>query len=96
MDDLSIREGGAGRASRRDRAADEAAQVGPQRSAFLHPNRRLPPPSAYGPSPRSQLFRSWFLGGFECSTHRRSDGRRLDLLYSTGHDAHPAADYAAL
>ena len=26
------------------------------------------------------VFKSFFLGGFECSNHRRSDGRRLDLL----------------
>jgi len=42
------------------------------------------------------LFNSFFLGGFECSTHRRADGRRLDLLTATGHDRWPAQDYAAL
>ena len=26
------------------------------------------------------------MGGFECSTHRRRDGRRLDLIAATGHD----------
>ena len=41
-------------------------------------------------------FRSFFLGGFECSTHRRRDGTRLDVLASTAHDAHAAADYAQL
>ena len=41
-------------------------------------------------------FRSFFLGGFECSTHRRRDGRRLDLLVSTGHDRLAAADYRLL
>ncbi|MBV9078675.1 MAG: beta-glucosidase [Methylobacteriaceae bacterium] len=44
----------------------------------------------------SDLFASFFLGGFECSSHRRRDGRRLDLLRSTGHDRYAAADYAAL
>ncbi|PTU73131.1 glycoside hydrolase family 1 protein [Pseudomonas mangrovi] len=45
---------------------------------------------------RPQLFSSFFLGGFECSTQRRADGRRLDLLDSTGHARWAAADYALL
>lgn len=42
------------------------------------------------------LFDSFFLGGFECSTHRRDDGRRLDLVDSTGHARRAGQDYAAL
>lgn len=42
------------------------------------------------------VFQSFFLGGFECSNHRRSDGRRLDLLAATGHDRWAAHDYAVL
>ena len=42
------------------------------------------------------MVRSFFLGGFECSTHVRRDGRRLDLVASTAHDVHAAADYAQL
>ncbi|HYH22461.1 MAG TPA: beta-glucosidase [Azospirillum sp.] len=42
------------------------------------------------------LFDSVFLGGFECSTHRRPDGRRLDLIAATGHDRAVAADYRCL
>jgi hypothetical protein len=42
------------------------------------------------------LFNSFFLAGFECSSHRRRDGRRLDLLAATGHDRHAAEDYRAL
>lgn len=41
-------------------------------------------------------FRSYVVGGFECSTHRRNDGRRLDLLASTRHDDLAAADYRQL
>lgn len=44
----------------------------------------------------SMLFRSFMQGGFECSTHRRSDGASHDLLVDTGHAAHPEEDYAAL
>ncbi|TQV39089.1 beta-glucosidase [Xanthomonas perforans] len=42
------------------------------------------------------LFESFFMAGFECSTHRRRDGRRLDLIAATGHDRWAAKDYAAL
>ena len=42
------------------------------------------------------LFKSFFLGGFECSTHRRRDGRRLDLIAGTRHDQYASNDYAAL
>src|SRR3954469_11673652 len=41
-------------------------------------------------------FGSFFLGGFECSSHKRSDGRRLDLLRTTHHDALAAQDYQQL
>ncbi len=44
----------------------------------------------------SQAFKSFIQGGFECSTHKRRDGRRLDLLASTGHDANAAQDYMQL
>ncbi|QEH32175.1 hypothetical protein OJF2_06440 [Aquisphaera giovannonii] len=44
----------------------------------------------------SPLFRSFFLGGFECSTHRRRCGRRLDQVAATAHDRFAATDYALL
>ena len=46
--------------------------------------------------PKSELFQSFFLGGFECSSHRRRDQRRLDLLAATRHDVNAGADYRAL
>jgi hypothetical protein len=39
-------------------------------------------------------FASFFMAGFECSTHRRVDGRRLDLVAGTQHDRFALADYA--
>src|SRR5437870_1637831 len=42
------------------------------------------------------LFQSFFLGGFECSTHRRKDGQRLDLIAATVHDRFCRQDYARL
>jgi beta-glucosidase/6-phospho-beta-glucosidase/beta-galactosidase len=40
------------------------------------------------------LFKSFFMGGFECSTHRIGSGRRLDLIAATQHDMFAEADYA--
>ncbi len=45
---------------------------------------------------RPSLFRSFIQGGFECSTHRRHDGRRLDLIAGTHHDLLAGADYRQL
>lgn len=36
------------------------------------------------------------MGGFECSSHRRADGRRLDLIASTRHEEFAARDYRRL
>lgn len=44
----------------------------------------------------ARLLSSFFLGGFECSSHRRRDGRRLDLVAQTRHDELVAQDYAML
>ena len=38
-------------------------------------------------------FDSFFMAGFECSSHRRRDGVRLDLIRATGHDRHALLDY---
>jgi beta-glucosidase/6-phospho-beta-glucosidase/beta-galactosidase len=45
---------------------------------------------------RKILFRSFFMGGFECSSHRLKSGRRLDLIAGTGHDHLVLADYRSL
>lgn len=44
--------------------------------------------------PETAGLRSFFVAGFECSTHRRADGARLDLIAATRHDRFAAADYA--
>ncbi|MGV8842497.1 MAG: beta-glucosidase [Pseudomonas sp.] len=36
------------------------------------------------------------MAGYECTTHRRSDGQRLDLLATTGHGTWPDKDYQQL
>lgn len=41
-------------------------------------------------------FHSFFQAGFECASHRRRDGRRLDLIASTGHDRFCEHDYQAV
>jgi beta-glucosidase/6-phospho-beta-glucosidase/beta-galactosidase len=38
-------------------------------------------------------FDSFFMAGFECSSHRRRDGVRLDLIRATAHDKHAFGDY---
>ena len=38
-------------------------------------------------------FDSFFQAGFECSSHRRKDGVRLDLIKATAHDKHALNDY---
>ncbi len=43
------------------------------------------------------MFRSFFQGGFESSTHLRGcDGGRVDVIAATAHDAHAAEDYRTL
>jgi beta-glucosidase/6-phospho-beta-glucosidase/beta-galactosidase len=45
---------------------------------------------------RTTAFQSFFLGGFECSTHRLRSGKRLDLVHSTRHDAFAGSDFRLL
>ncbi|MEN3260005.1 beta-glucosidase [Sodalis endosymbiont of Spalangia cameroni] len=49
-------------------------------------------PAIHGPS----LFQSFFQAGFDCSTEWRGDGRRLDIIHSSGHEMLAAKDYAQL
>lgn len=44
----------------------------------------------------SSPFKSFFQGGFESSTHRRKDGRRLDVIAATAHDLYAESDYTLL
>jgi beta-glucosidase/6-phospho-beta-glucosidase/beta-galactosidase len=43
-----------------------------------------------------KLFESFFIGGFECSTHYLESGKRLDEIAATQHDRFAAADYLRL
>jgi beta-glucosidase/6-phospho-beta-glucosidase/beta-galactosidase len=47
-------------------------------------------------NPFGKRFASFFQAGFECSSHRRRDGVRLDLIRATGHDKHVLQDYRLL
>src|ERR671932_2727272 len=42
------------------------------------------------------MFQSFFMGGFECSTHRLRSGKRLDVTAATSHDKFAVADYQRL
>ena len=43
-----------------------------------------------------RLFSQFFQAGFECSSHRLRNGKRLDLIHATQHDTLAAADYRRL
>src|SRR5215217_996746 len=45
---------------------------------------------------RTTAFQSFFLGGFECSTHRLRNGKRLDLVHATRHDEFTRRDFELL
>lgn len=46
--------------------------------------------------PQTPGFKSFFGGGFECSTFRRRSGLRMDFIAATEHDRFARADYARL
>jgi beta-glucosidase/6-phospho-beta-glucosidase/beta-galactosidase len=54
------------------------------------------PTSSFEGGEWQPLFDTFFLAGFECSTHRLLTGRRLDLIGSTKHDKFARQDYARL
>ena len=45
---------------------------------------------------KQDLFQSFLMGGFECSTHRNGSGRRVDVIRATRHDRFALADYQRL
>ncbi len=44
----------------------------------------------------SKIFQSFWMGGFECSSHRNSAGIRLDMIQALQHDCCCAEDYRRL
>ena len=44
----------------------------------------------------SDIFHSFFMGGFESSTQRREDGIRLDMVAATEHDVRAVEDYGLM
>ncbi len=48
------------------------------------------------PASPPATFSSFVLGGWESSTHRLRNGKRLDVLAATGHDVNAEADYRQL
>src|SRR2546423_3769491 len=43
-----------------------------------------------------RIFQGFFMGGFECSTHRIRSGRRLDMIAATQHEKFALQDYRRL
>jgi hypothetical protein len=46
--------------------------------------------------PQPPGFKSFFMGGFECSMHRVRSGRRLDMIAATQHDVFARQDYTRM
>ena len=42
------------------------------------------------------LFKTFYMGGFECANHRRHDRTRIDVIATTGHDLFAQEDYSLL
>ena len=73
------------------RATHSVDAVVPRWEALFDAVRR------HSPAPPPTLFRSFFQGGFECSTHRRAhDRRRIDVIAATRHDQWAREDYEIL
>jgi beta-glucosidase/6-phospho-beta-glucosidase/beta-galactosidase len=45
---------------------------------------------------KPDLFRSFWIGGFECATHRNHLGQRLDMIAGVQHDIQAESDYQLL
>ncbi|HWN95207.1 MAG TPA: hypothetical protein VNT99_09250, partial [Methylomirabilota bacterium] len=58
--------------------------------------RHTSPVSDRRPRASERLFPSFFMGGFECSTHKLNEAKRLDLTASTQHDRFARQDYRRL
>ncbi|MBD0285474.1 MAG: hypothetical protein ICV79_08630 [Flavisolibacter sp.] len=43
-----------------------------------------------------KLFKTFFIGGYECADMINNRGKRVDLLHLTGHDKHVVEDYTQL
>jgi beta-glucosidase/6-phospho-beta-glucosidase/beta-galactosidase len=44
----------------------------------------------------TEVFHSFLMGGFECATHRRADGKQVDVVSSTQHATQTGRDYRLL
>ena len=45
---------------------------------------------------KTDIFQSYLMGGFECSTHRNRPGQRVDVIAATRHDHFARQDYQRL
>ncbi len=61
-----------------------------------HGKRRKRPETLPEALPGAIPFRSFFAGGFECSTFIRRSGQRVDIIASTQHDRFAQQDYCRL
>ncbi|WP_347917459.1 glycosyltransferase family 4 protein [Paracoccus marcusii] len=91
IDDPALRHGLGSALQAHVRATYSATVVVPQWQALIDTVL-----AEQAPAPVPTLFTSVIQGGWESSTHRRRDGRRLDVIAAIGHDTHAAQDYLQL
>ncbi len=91
IDDPALRHGLGSALQAHVRATYSATVVVPQWQALIDTVL-----AEQAPAKAPTLFASVIQGGWESSTHRRRDGRRLDVIAAIGHDTHAAQDYLQL
>ena len=47
---------------------------------MIHRMKGMDTMESFGVAPGQRILKSFFGGGFECSTHKRRSGQRLDLI----------------
>jgi hypothetical protein len=60
---------------------------------MIHRMKEVATVESFGVAPGGGFLKSFFGGGFECSTHKRRSGQRLDLIAATKHDRFAQLDY---
>ncbi len=63
---------------------------------MIHRMKGVDTMESFGAVPGQKILKTFFGGGFECSTHKRRSGQRLDLVAATKHDLFAHLDYRRL
>src|SRR4051794_16507448 len=63
---------------------------------MIHRMKGIDTMESFAVAPGGRILKSFFGGGFECSTHKRRSGQRLDLIAATKHEQFAQPDYQRL